>query len=115
MPPSASQANYENILAKEVSVPRCAAPGELGGTLSGQSRERRQAQERKDPQRKPVVASLPVPRGLGRLHEEEQLFVGSVSPAGSAKRIETRDHCGRPQTPSHCLLHLARRNLLPRS
>src|SRR5256885_13242496 len=52
--------------AEHEAVPRCAAPGELGGTLSGQSRERRQAQERKDPQRKPVVASLPVPRSEER-------------------------------------------------
>src|SRR6266478_7420492 len=61
-----------------------------------------------------MVASLPMPRGLGRLDQEEQLFVGSLSPAGSAKRIETRDHCGRPQAPGHCLSHLARRNLLQR-
>ena len=53
-------------------------------------------------------------QGLGRLDQEEQLFVGSLSPAGSAKRIETRDHCGRPQAPGHCLSHLARRNLLQR-
>src|SRR6267154_2629238 len=51
---------------------------------------------------------------LDRLYQEEQLFVGSLSPAGSAKRIETRDHCGRPQAPGHCLSHLARRNLLQR-
>jgi transposase len=59
--------------------------------------------------------SLWLRRCLGRLHEEEQLFVGSVSPAGSAKRNETHHRCGGPQSPGHCLLHLARRNLLPRS
>jgi len=32
-----------------------------------------------------MVASLPMPRGLGRLDQEEQLFVGSVSPVGSAR------------------------------
>src|SRR6267154_5387373 len=112
--------NHENKVEMEVcwssreAVPRCAAPGELGGTLSGQSRERRQAQERKDPQREFMVASLLMPRGLGRLDQEEQLFVGSLSSAGSAKGIETRDHRGRPQAPDHCLLHLARRNLLQR-
>src|SRR6266436_422550 len=84
------------------------------GLCPGQSRERRQAQERKDPQREPMVASLPMPRSLGRLDQEEQLFVGSLSSAGSAKRIETRDYRGRPQAPGHCLLHLARRNLLQR-
>jgi hypothetical protein len=49
------------------------------------------------------------------LRREAQLFVGSLSPAGSAKRIETRDHCGRREAPGHCLLCLARRNLLQRA
>jgi hypothetical protein len=41
-----------------------------------------------------VVAPLPVPRGLGHLHEEEQLFVGSVSSTGGAQGKQTRhDRC----------------------
>jgi transposase len=55
-------------------------------TLPGESRERGQAQEREDPQRKLVVAALPVPSGLGRLDEEEQLSIGLVSSIGSSPR-----------------------------
>ena len=97
------------------SIPGCPALGELGGTLPGESRERRQAQEREDPQRPPVVASLFVPGRLGRLDKEEQLFVGLVSSAGGAKRSQTRNHCSGPQSPGHRLLHFARPDLLPRS
>jgi hypothetical protein len=56
--------------AEQEAIPRCAALDELGRALSGKSRERRYTQEREDPRRKPVIAPVFVPGGLGGFHEE---------------------------------------------
>ena len=89
-------------------VPQRTTLGELGRTLSGQPRERGQAQEREDPQRKPVAASLFVPGGLGGLHQKGQLFISFVSATGGAEGQEARDDRRGSQSLGHCLLHPAR-------
>jgi len=53
------------------------------------------------------------PSGLGCFGQEKQLSLGSVPSTGSTEKKQTRDDCGGTQSPGHCLLHLARRNLLP--
>lgn len=97
------------------AVSRRPASGELGGTVPGQLRKRWQAQEREDSQRQPLASTLPVSGGLGRVHQEEQLFVSTLSPTGGAAREETRDHRCGSQLVGHRLLHSARPGLLLRS
>src|SRR6185437_5331706 len=60
-----------------------------------------------------MVASLLVPRSMGRLHAKKELLVGPVPSARSAQRKQACDHRGSTQSPGHRLLHFARPDLLP--
>jgi len=61
----------------------------LGGTLSGQSRERRQAQERKDPQKGVYGCVAAYGQGAWAVSTKKNNYLSALyRPAGSAKRIE---------------------------
>src|ERR1700728_4720537 len=90
-------------------VPRCAASGQLGGIMSGQLGERRQAQEWPDSESQSLVAPPLMPMRLGGIDQEKQLSLGSVPPTRT-QRCEGGQHCRRacvarnrlshPQSPS---------------
>jgi transposase len=89
--------------------------GELGGSMSRQLRERRQAEERENPERKCLAATMPVSGGMGRVHQEEQLSLGAVPALGGSAWNQAR-HLGRcTQTSANRFLHLARWEMLPRA
>ena len=68
---------------------------ELGGPMPGQLGERRQKEKRANSQRQRLVKAAPVPIGLGRVDQAEQLSFCVVPPLGCPSRREAcRDRRG---------------------
>jgi hypothetical protein len=89
-------------------VSDCATPGFLGRDLSGQQRKWRQALQRQDTQREPMVETHSLPGGLGGVTHEEHLFGRAVpSPCGQARQA-TRNRGGGTQYPRSRVLHVER-------
>src|SRR5579859_5245621 len=81
------------------------ASGLVGGTVSRQSRKRRQAEIRQDPRRQQMVAALALPSCVGGESSERLLPGNTVQTSGCPQRIETGVDGGRAYSARHRLLH----------